>query len=320
MLEPQVRSVGGFNTYLYGLDSIPTGTQRVNKLVVVYVMHPRLSDHTFSERIIRDWLSPYTTKEEDEQNEENQVTAIGVTFDLRNHGERLIDAVWNEDWGSKGHIENPHHAVDMMSCIDGSVQDITLVMDYLPDLLPFKVDEYVNVVAGVSLGGHIAWRFAAYHPYRVQALIPVVACPSLGLMMVHRFCKQVLGLKEGQFPSADEAVLELQQAQTGLEAYKAIGTKTSNHEEQKYFPVSQFERTVATDIELETRFPAGLPTLLLCGETDRLVPCIYTKRWVNINDTNADVELFIQPDTGHMCTPEMVEYARGWLERYLASI
>lgn len=44
--------------------------------------------------------------------------------------------------------------------IDGSRQDFKLIMDFVPAYLPDCARIY-NIMGGISLGGHTAWRIAS---------------------------------------------------------------------------------------------------------------------------------------------------------------
>ena len=60
-----------------------------------------------------------------------------------------------------------------MSLIDGSALDFKSVVSYLPAyFLQFKT--FHTVMAGVSLGGHTAWRMPALDPGQIEAMCLVV--------------------------------------------------------------------------------------------------------------------------------------------------
>lgn len=60
-----------------------------------------------------------------------------------------------------------------MSLIDGSALDFKLVMTYLPVYFS-QFNNFHTIMAGVSLGGHIAWRMPALVPGQIKAMFMVV--------------------------------------------------------------------------------------------------------------------------------------------------
>lgn len=94
---------------------------------------------------------------------------VVISFDQRNHGERLLDKDKNGGW------ESPSHVNDMYSTQVGTARDIrfaspssavcsfgkattrsrslSFLIDLLPSFLGFKPKSYG--VIGVSLGGHV---------------------------------------------------------------------------------------------------------------------------------------------------------------------
>lgn len=99
---------------------------------------------------------------------------IIVSFDQRNHGERLVNI--NKNRGFKdnfnflpklargeGELDNESHAVDMYNIQLGTTQDVSFLIDTLPAVL-FPNDEQTVVdwwISGISLGGHVAWLAVA---------------------------------------------------------------------------------------------------------------------------------------------------------------
>lgn len=127
-----------------------------------------------------------------------------VTFDSRNHGERLVDDQKNGTWMDG----NATHALDMYSIMYlnstgsksdlgiylnndrmGNVSDISLLIDLLPSFL--GVDVHRFGVAGVSLGGHsvlmalghgisiLLINFSNYSNCIMKSLEYRSRCPSL---------------------------------------------------------------------------------------------------------------------------------------------
>ncbi|KAF5575303.1 alpha beta hydrolase family domain-containing protein [Fusarium pseudoanthophilum] len=75
----------------------------------------------------------------------------------------------------------------------GSAQDFKLILDYLPAYLP-RFRNFHNIMLGVSLGGHTAWRMASVAPGQFEAFAIVVGCPNLTSLLLSR-----LGLDAATF-------------------------------------------------------------------------------------------------------------------------
>ena len=83
---------------------------------------------------------------------------VCATWDLPNHGERLIDEKANASW-SEG---NPLHLVEMQSILEqGSTEAVTILRN-LPHHFP-GLNFSHKVIIGVSLGGYITWKVASEH-------------------------------------------------------------------------------------------------------------------------------------------------------------
>ena len=74
----------------------------------------------------------------------------------------------------------PPSLVDLLPVIDGSAVNFKMVLglDYLPVYLPNFYCLY-NIMGGVSLGGHVAWRMPSLAPKQTQAMTIIVGCPNL---------------------------------------------------------------------------------------------------------------------------------------------
>ena len=76
--------------------------------------------------------------------------------------------------------------MDLVSMISGSAQDFKLVLDYLPAYLP-RFSKFYNIMAGVSLGGHTAWRISSLaSPGQIHAYCIVVGSPRISDLLVDR--------------------------------------------------------------------------------------------------------------------------------------
>ncbi|ANB13126.1 hypothetical protein AWJ20_1407 [Sugiyamaella lignohabitans] len=316
--EPTVLRIGGIAVYVYGLDRIGN-VSSIKTLNAVYVLHPRLGDYTYSEALALAWLDSYY-----EFSTDNKAPLIAVTFDNRNHGKRVIDPVGNESWAISSEpnkIYNELHAQDMCSSIDGSVLDTSLVIDYLPSVLPFKVQSPIrNVIAGVSLGGHMAWRVAhLLGPDKVYAILPIIGSPNLSILLLERLYFQVLH----KTPDFDFSP-PWQTTVADNVYHQLVSSSEYGSQVETLLPRPLFNLVSRQDYELERHFPVPIKVFMLCGRDDPLVPAKYTEKWVAsraLQDHRRplDLKLYIQPNTGHVCTPEMTRQAGLWIKSILSS-
>lgn len=170
----------------------------------------------------------------------------------------------------------------MMSTIDGSVHDFNLLLDYMPAYLPFQ--KLHNIMMGVSLGGHIAWRLPLIAKEQLDGLVVVVGCPELNKLMLNR-------LGAAHTPNYEELQLTAEQ--------------------RAKWPAALFNSVERDDSVIRAACPQ-LPMLLCTGKRDTLVPSFHTANWLSANKRD-NVDLFVQPDAGHICTNEMVSLMADWL-------
>ncbi|KPV73132.1 uncharacterized protein RHOBADRAFT_55354 [Rhodotorula graminis WP1] len=294
---PATLVVGGLPVTVYGLDHLtrPQPGQTATKPVAVaFLLHGRgqRSDDKlmvrFADRLVQYSHDQATTVKD----------LVVVTFDQRNHGHRLVakdrQLGWLEggkrrhqerlDAGLEPHdLDNPSHAADMMAMQVGTARDVSFLVDFLPAAL-FPNDERTVAdwyCAGISLGGHATWLALAHDP-RISLGVPIIGSPSTHILLSHRASN--LPPPAGPLPLAPP-----------------------------YFPaslVALFAREDPANVELE-RWD-GRSVLVLSGEDDQLVNYVHggTEAFVARLENEAKrckVEAWVQPKTGHACTPEMIE-------------
>lgn len=187
--------------------------------------------------------------------------------------------------------------MDLLSMISGSAQDFKLILDYLPAYLP-QFSRFHNIMAGVSLGGHTAWRMASLvDPGQIEGYAMVVGCPSLTPLLLSR-----LGIDEASTDGETMSYDDLLQRMT--------------EEQRRRWPKVLADIVERSDMNIAERSPMKVPMLLCNGAVDPLVPAKYTQAWVD-RRTQVDkrdlVRLFVQENTGHSCTKEMVALIASWL-------
>lgn len=300
--------IGGVRIYVYGLDDLPSppadaSASTTTEIAVLYLAHNRTRTYRVTEGIAHELLHRYRT-----DSRPNKMGLIAVTMDMRNHGEREISPSSNLTWAAG----NECHAMDLLSLIDGGVQDFRLVMDYLPVYLP-QFTRLHNVMAGVSLGAHTAWRLAAAsQPGQIEGYAMVVGCPNLTSLLVGRLTgDKVEDTSKDYYDDLDER-------------------------QKARWPRALADLVARQDQQIATAFPADTPILLCNGAEDELVPAKYTATWAkergivptsNVvrppytpgesNDKDSGkpplIDLLVQENTGHSCTKEMVARIAVWL-------
>ncbi|CAK7219809.1 hypothetical protein SEUCBS140593_004017 [Sporothrix eucalyptigena] len=310
--------IGGVRIYVYGLDDLPptpAGTV-ISDVGVLFLAHNRTRTYRVTEGIAHELLHRYRT-----DGRQKNMGLIAVTMDMRNHGEREISPDANRTWS----VGNERHAIDLLSLIDGGVYDFKLVMDYLPMYLP-QFGRLHNVMAGVSLGGHTAWRLSTLvAPGTVAGYTMVVGCPNLTSLLVGR-----LGVTQEQLEGTDD------DTRLDLVEYDRL-EKLLDDQQKRRWPRALAEQVRQQDRQIAGSFPADTPLLLCNGAQDDLVPARYTAAWAKARGVLPTddvirkptvagqdpkpplIDLLIQDNTGHSCTKEMVARIAVWLGDLFAS-
>ncbi|KAF5634682.1 alpha beta hydrolase family domain protein [Fusarium sp. NRRL 52700] len=271
--------VGGVQIYLYGLEDLDDSPS--DDIAVLYLAHNR-------------------TRTTDGRRK--RMPLIAVTMNMRNHGDREIDQRANQTW-SNG---NKNHGIDLMSMISGSAQDFKLILDYLPAYLP-RFRNFHNIMLGVSLGGHTAWRMASVAPGQFEAFAIVVGCPNLTSLLLSR-----LGVGAATF-GVDQDELD-------KVPYDEL-EKVMSEEQRRRWPRALAELVREGDRKARDEFPRTVPLLMCNGKYDALVPAGFSESWLNrrrmaMNGefaAKSKARIFVQDNTGHSCTKEMVAMIADWI-------
>ena len=99
--------------------------------------------------------------------------------------------------------------------------------------------------------------------------------------------------------------------------YDALA-KVLNDEQKRRWPRALHELVSSQDRAIVEAVPV-VPLLLMGGDEDPLVPIKHTEPWVQKRKENEKTELFVQNNTGHSCTKEMVAKMAVWLSDFLAA-
>ncbi|PTB40245.1 hypothetical protein M441DRAFT_195800 [Trichoderma asperellum CBS 433.97] len=288
--------IGGVTIYIYGLEEIKNKSGV--DVGVLYLAHNRTRTYLVTEGIAHEILHRYRN---DGRNK--KIEMIAVTMNMRNHGDREVSREANLTWSGG----NENHAMDLTSMISGATQDFKLVLDFLPAYLP-QYTRFHNIMLGVSLGGHTTWRMALAARDQIEAFGMVVGCPNLTSLLLERLGidAAVFGVKGEELETIDYDQLE----------------KVMNEQQRRRWPRALAELIREDDKRILEEFPANVPLFMCNGEYDKLVPSRYTSSWLERRKAMLDggmaseeskTRLFIQENTGHSCTKEMVAMLADWL-------
>jgi hypothetical protein len=307
-------NIGGISTNVYNSDKLVSYVEKFNEVLhpvdcipinVLYLIHQREGNYKFTEAIAYNYLQQYYEK----KSEDVDVPLICVTFDNPNHGQRLVSKQNNLGWAEG----NDTHAADMMSIIEATMQNIKLIMDFLPSYL--NLDMYLtsefksinpsfdikfnNVLCGYSLGGHVVIRYATTYPELVRAIHPVVGCADLTTLYITR----LKGIKENDrkyfYFNYDE--LDLSQ------------------EEKGKYPEALHKRISKQDQAIFESFPMSKIKMFACfGKDDTLVPAKLSSVWCDLYlNTNDATDVYVAEGVGHDVTKEMLDKFTTWLAKNL---
>lgn len=197
----------------------------------------------------------------------------------------------------------------MLSGISGGAQDSELLMDYLPTYLP-QFNNFYNIGFGISLGGHVSWRLgtsAIATRARLHGLVIIIGCPNLSALLLGR-----LGV--------DLEALNVPIDEVYTIPYDKL-SESLTESQRKRWPRALSQHIAEMDEVTAKWFPQNIPTCIMDGKLDPLVPDRFTEAWVKKQHALGyeNIEYFVQENTGHTCTKEMVDNASRWLIQLLAA-
>ena len=210
-------------------------------------------------------------------------------------------------WAERFRVLIPFHPGFGESADDPAMTDLhDYVMHYLEFFDALGLDR-VRLV-GFSLGGYLAAKFAMEHGHRVKKL--VLIGPA--------------GLRDDKHPTADVLALPAEQIPSMLVSnFEVIRPHLPQKPDLDFIGDRYREMTTVARILWERpwdpKMPRHLhrltmPTLLLWGEEDRLVPAQQAETWRKFIPT-ADIQIF--KGAGHLVLDEKRE-AVETVERFLA--
>lgn len=280
-----------FDVNVYGLENIEENT---DNLIVLYLAHTRLGDYKVTEKLALKILESIKKK--------NKNNVIAVTFDLWNHGSRMGHIIHNKDW-KEG---NENHGNDMLKLMNTSVDDFLTISNNLLSKLNLNNSNnnisVSNIVIGISLGGHIAWRLAS----KIQStigLVSIIGSPFLQPLLTDRLhIQRYSDLPKDKFnPTSDENIKEWNVELDSI--FKSGDNDTMN--------------LLLPPRPIEDNNNKRLKIGITCGSQDELVPLQYSEHWIDLNkDYKEEVELFVD-ECGHECSESMVQFCINFVEKLI---
>lgn len=197
----------------------------------------------------------------------------------------------------------------MLSIVSGGAQDVELLINWLPTYLP-QFSKFYNIISGISLGGHTSWRVASSglaSKGKLHGAAIIIGCPNLSALLLSR-----LGV--------DLDALNVPIDQVYTVPYDKLSALL-NETQRKQWPKALSQVLAELDEITDTQYPWNLPTYILNGKLDPLVPNKFTEPWLTKRRAEGyeNIEYFVQENTGHTCTKEMVHNVAQWLVRLFAA-
>lgn len=188
----------------------------------------------------------------------------------------------------------------MLSVISGSAQDFDLLIDYLPTYLT-QFNKFYNIMSGMSLGGHTSWRLGTNSSSKLHGLAIMIGCPNLAALLLNR-----LGVDSNALSSLADDLYKT--------PYDTLSELLTD-EQRRRWPRALHDLVAELDRNTAEKFPKDVPTYILNGKLDPLVPDRFTEAWVAKRKAEgySNLDHFAQDNTGHTVTQAMVDKITGWL-------
>lgn len=299
--------IGGVTTYVYNSEAIapyvhslgPNPDLESIQLNFLYLVHHRSGNYEYTEAT--------GVKILENLKQDASIPLIPVTFDIRNHGARMVDQSKNSTWRSG----NKTHGLDMLSCIQGTIYDLKMIMDFLPDYLnldsllagPLREKglkyKYFNILSGYSVGAHVVIRFANQYPQLVSIINPNVGCSDLTSLLVTRLKGSKDYSKKLFYCSYDELDL--------------------TEEQKEKYPESFHELISNQDLDIMENFPfRSIKMFATFYREDPVVPPQITKLWTDMYlNSNGSSAVYYEEGAIHDITEKMVIQFTTWLSQYI---
>lgn len=298
--------LGGVKFHLFNVDKVrdyvqsfvwKEDLQSEITINVLYLVHQREGDHTYTDAVGKHIILHLRKS--------NNLPLMAITFDSRNHGERLVDSQRNSSWDEG----NSSHGLDMASSIEGDIHDIKLAIDYLPVHLNLSAHlgvlakdfkfQFRNILSGFSLGAHTVIRMAARYPDLAAIVNPNIGCAYLTNLLITRLRN-----------SSEYELTYYEQS------YEDLNLTTK---QQALYPKALHKSLASDDNEIAKNFPhADLLVFANFYSGDPLVPSEISNSWVQAAlNLNPKSQAFYEEGAIHDITFAMVQKFADWLVEIL---
>lgn len=267
--------IAGILVHVLGLSELPADC---TSITVLWLLHPRLQNAESMIPLGTLCINSYNATRGDRKE-----GIIGVTFDQRNHGGRLVDPVSNGSWRDG----NERHAQDMFGCFNGTAVDVSLLIDHLGSYIfeDFSDRSAIpeigrNLVMGVSLGGHAGWQLL-FAEERIEGAAIIIGCPDYTAVMTDRarLSKRKTYIQDGgkTFHGSKDFPQSLVDA---IQVWDPRGILFGVSEILSNPPVPLGPSEAARLMEILDERVKGKNVLVLSGAADKLVPYKFTEPFV----------------------------------------
>ncbi|WVQ81181.1 hypothetical protein IAT38_003303 [Cryptococcus sp. DSM 104549] len=269
----------GLELKVYGLEEIRGSGLPVAAMIAA---HGRMNNQKNMKYFAQGILGEVAAKPQAEKKRD----LIVVTFDQRNHGERIKDRQANLAFD-----ENPRHFVDMAATVAGGCHDVTLIIDFLEAYLFPHGEKIIEefVLTGISLGGNVTWRLAREEP-RIKTLIPIIGLPFEAFPVYLRARASSLSpplpWEAPTYPPGLRPFFQGGKDGEGLEGYEGKKILSLHGGADALVPIAQGR----ADLERIKSFVEG--------------------------KGKGEVVVDVQENVGHACTVEMLRKAAEWTWRW----
>ncbi|KDA03423.1 alpha/beta fold hydrolase [Hyphomonas oceanitis] len=223
-------------------------------------------------------------------------------------------------------IDLPGHGLSR--CLDVSATGIPQFVDVIDQVTHnLNVDQFTLV--GNSMGGHTAWSYALAHPERLDGLVLVDASgwpktgdeaessPLVFKLLANPLARRVMKdidmtglIRSGLEDSfADPALV----TDAMVERYGALSRAPCHREAILNLMTGRDDRSDASDEKLAA---INVPTLIMQGEKDNLVPAAHAEKF---HAAIAVSELKLYPDVGHLPQEEAAAQSVDDLRNFLST-
>ncbi|KAJ9478192.1 Cytochrome b5 heme-binding domain-containing protein [Pseudozyma hubeiensis] len=307
-ISKAVVDVAGLPVNVFGLDELTPAPARASApppppVCVVIHMHGRGGSADNEEKIARQLYDRISRDKAAYRSQENaglvatssiQRDHLLVTFDARNHGQRVTNPQGQKAW-KQG---NTRHAMDLYGMIVGGARDASFIVDLLSSYIFPQDDRTVVewVITGKSLGGHATWHVLA-EDARIKIGVPFIGMPDFSRLLASRTRTSFVTNGPPYVPASLKALVEkIDPART---AYDSFDPRRNPFWGKKICVLSG-----ANDKLVHWDWNEDFLKALVVGEP------------TGSRGEMPGLKIHRRPGVGHEVTEEMVEEAGEWIWRW----